>query len=115
MTDVKIEVDETNLEDLIVLGDDKLINILIEYPLDDGETVVKAKAKIKQLTMKEIRNIDLEKVTLETNIKILEKALFQQDETPFPKKLILELPVGVVFEVSREIMRISGMADMMGF
>ena len=44
-----IEVEETNLEDLILLGEDKLINVVIEYPTENGR--VTAKAKIKQLTI----------------------------------------------------------------
>ena len=48
MANTKIEVEETNLEDLILLGEDKLINIIIEYPTENGTTT--AKAKIKQLT-----------------------------------------------------------------
>jgi len=102
----KIEVEETSLEDLIVLGEDKLINILIEYPTEDGS--VKAKAKIKQLTMKELKNIDLTNVTAETSVDILEKGLFKQDGEPFSKELILNLPIGVVNAIGNEILRISG-------
>ena len=102
----KIEVEETSLEDLILLGEDKLINITIEYPTENGK--VKAKAKIKQLTMKELKNIDLRNITTETSIEILTKALFQQNGEPFSEDLILSLPIGVVNEISNEIMRISG-------
>lgn len=114
MTSPKIEVEETNLEDLILLGEDKLINIEIEYPTDDGKRV-KAKAKIKQLTMKELRNMDFNNVNLETAILILEKSLYKRDETPFGKELILELPVGVVTAISTKILEISGMDKDMGF
>lgn len=113
MSNAKIEVDETNLEDLILLGEDKLINILIEYPNETGN--IKAKAKIKQLTMKELKNIDLKNNSLETNIKILQKSLFKQDETPFDKNMILNLPVGVVNAISDEILKISGVEKNMGF
>lgn len=102
----KIMVEETNLEDLILLGEDKLINCTIEYPTENGS--VKAKAKIKQLTMKELKNINLEKPSLETNVEILNKALFKQDGTSFEKELILALPVGVVNALSEKIMEISG-------
>lgn len=115
MSNPKIEVEETNLEDLILLGEDKLTDILIEYPRDDG-TQIKAKAKIKQLTMKELKNIDLKNVNLETSIKILEKSLFKQDGTPFSKQLITSMPVGVVTAISQEIMKLSGMEqDIKGF
>ena len=110
----KIDVEETNLEDLILLGEDKLINIIIEYPTEND--TVKVKAKIKQLTMKELRNIDISKPSLETNVNILSKALFKQDETCFSKELILALPVGVVNEITRKILEVSGVnREDMGF
>lgn len=115
----KIEIDETNLEDLIILGDDKLINISIEYPKENDKGLienVKTKAKIKQLTLKELRNIDINNINLNTSVNILKKALFKQDETPFSEKLILALPVGVCFAITREIMKISGVnEDQLGF
>lgn len=110
----KIDVEETNLEDLILLGEDKLINIIIEYPTEND--TVKVKAKIKQLTMKELRNIDVSKPSLETNVNILSKALFKQDETPFEKELVLALPIGVVNEIATEILKVSGVdREDMGF
>lgn len=115
----KIEVEETNLEDLIILGEDKLFNILIEYPKEDedGQIVpVKTKAKIKQLTIKELRNIDVNNVNINTAITVLSKALFKQDETPFSKEVILALPIGVCFAITKEIFRISGVdEDILGF
>ena len=102
----KIDVEETNLEDLILLGEDRLINIIIEYPTEND--TVKVKAKIKQLTMKELRNIDVTKPSMETNVNILTKALFKQDETPFEKELVLALPIGVVNEIAKEILKVSG-------
>ena len=110
---INLEVEEINLEDLILLGDDKLINISITYPEErDGKIkMIKTKAKIKQLTMKELRNLNLDKINLETVIHILQKALFKQDETAFDKNLILDLPIGVCFAISKEIMRISGVDE----
>ena len=88
-------------------------NYLKEYPTEDGK--VQAKAKIKQLTMKELKNINLEKITAETSIQILEKALFKQDGTPFSKELILALPMGVVNALGNKIMEVSGAEQDMGF
>lgn len=110
--DVEIEIDEMNLEDLILLGEDKLINISIKYPKDDDEEVIKmvqTKAKIKQLTMKELRNINLDNIDMNAVVNILKKALFKQDETPFTKDLIYAMPIGVSVAIVKEIMRISGM------
>ena len=113
MSNAVIKMEETSLEDLILLGEDKLINITIEYPSENGK--VKAKAKIKQLTMRELKNINLEKPSLETNVAILSKALFKQDDSPFEKELILALPVGVVNAISEKIMEVSGVNQDMGF
>lgn len=108
-----IEVDEVNLEDLIILGDKKLINIKISYP-EEREGVIRivnSKAKIKQLTLKELKNVDINNITVDTAVSILRKALFKQDETLFSKELILALPIGVCFAITREIMRISGVDE----
>lgn len=111
----KIEIDEVNLEDLIILGDDKLINIKIEYPKKDG-SIVAAKAKVKQLTVTELRNLDLEHVTPETSIKILEKTLFKNDGSEFSKQELFLFPIGVVNAIANEILRLSGVNDeSMGF
>ena len=115
---INLEVEEVNLEDLILLGDDKLINISITYPEKiNGEVkMVKTKAKIKQLKMKELRNINVNNINLETVVTILNKALFTQDENAFSKDLILDLPIGVCFAISNEILRISGVDEkQMGF
>ena len=112
--DVKIVVDEVNLEYLIILGEDKLINILIEYPEENGEgliKIVRTKAKIKQLTLKELRNIDVNNINVNTVVNILSKALFKQDETLFSKELILAMPIGVCFAITKEIMKISGVDE----
>ena len=107
------------MEDLILLGDDKLINISITYPYEDKEGMihqVKTKAKIKQLTLKELRNIDFENINMNTMVNILNKSLYQQDETLFGKELILSLPVGVSAAITRKILEISGVdTDKMGF
>lgn len=108
MTDnPKIQIEETTLEDLILLGDNKLIDIEITYPLTNGKKT-SAKAKIKQLTMEELKNINLETPDLETYIAILRKSLYTQNEKPFKKELILKMPVGVVTELANTILEVSG-------
>lgn len=103
----KIMVEETNLEDLIVLGNDKLIDCKIEYPTTEG-TKVKAKVKLQQLTMKELKNINLKDRSFENSIRILSKTVYKQDGTLFGKDLIMALPVGVINELSDTIMELSG-------
>lgn len=107
---MKLEVEETNLEDLIILGTDKLINILITYPEEvDGKIeMVETRAKIKQLTIRDLKNIDLNNFNIEIVAKVLRKALFTQEEKPFGEKLILDAPIGVCIAIAKEIMRISG-------
>lgn len=111
---INLEVEEVNLEDLILLGEDRLINIKIEYPRENPDktiTMVRSKAKIKQLTLKEVKNLDLNNINLDTAVNILSKALFKQNEKPFTNELILSLPIGVCFAITREIMRISGVNE----
>ena len=107
MTNPKINVEETNLEDLILIGEDKHIPILIEFP--QGDTTVKAKALIKQLTLKEMDKINLNKNNpWKMNIEILHIALLKSNGENFTKEELLALPVGVVNAVSEEIMKASG-------
>lgn len=101
-----IKVEETNLEDLIILGEDKLIDCAIEFPTENGN--IKAKAKIKQLTMKELKNIDLQQATFETNINILCKSLYKTNNIPFTEEEILNMPLGVVNALSEAVMKLSG-------
>lgn len=101
-----IKVEDTNLEDLIILGEDKLIDCIIDFPTENGS--IKARAKIKQLTMKELKNIDLKDATFETNTKILSKSLFKTDGTGFTEEEILNMPLGVINDLSTEVMRLSG-------
>lgn len=115
---MKLEVEETNLEDLIILGTDKLINILITYPEEvDGKIeMIETRAKIKQLTIRDLKNIDLNNFNIEIVAKVLRKALFTQEEKPFGEKLILDAPIGVCIAIAKEIMRISGVdASQLGF
>lgn len=104
---------ELNLEDLIILGDDKKIPITITFPKGNGESV-KAKALIKQLTLKELGNVNTRNNNLlDTSKLILRKALFKQDGTVFSDAEIEVLPVGVIIAISNRIMEVSGMEEFM--
>lgn len=109
----KIEVKETQLEDLIILGNDKLMDIIIEYPKDDG-TFTRARAKIKQLTMKQLKNIDMNNINIAIAVQILKKSLYTIDEKPFTEDLILDMPVGIAIGITKEIMRVSGVDENVG-
>lgn len=98
------EEDEVSLEELILLGENKKIPIHIEYPLPDG-TTKKAKAFVKQLTMKEIEGIKVEDVN---NSTILQMALFKSNGDPFTPTLIKSLPIGVVNALLSKIFEVSG-------
>ena len=100
--------EEVNLEELLVLGEDKLIPIEITFPKADGNTV-KAKALIKQLTLKELDNIKLNNASVfESNILILEHALFKQNKSNFTREELLVIPLGVVNAISNKILEVSG-------
>lgn len=110
--EVNIEVDELNLEDLLILGDDKKIGIEIEFPIQDkkGEyKTVKTKAMVKQLTLKEINKLKLiNNNLLEQNLSILKRALFTSNGEPFPEDKLMILPLGVANAISEKILEISG-------
>lgn len=108
MASPRIEIEETNLEDLILLGEDKKIPIIIEYP--NGDTTIKAKALIKQLTLKEMDKIkpNSKNNAWEMSMKILETALLKQDGSNFSKEELLALPMGVVNAIAEQIMKASG-------
>lgn len=100
--------EEVNLEELLVLGEDKLIPIEISFPKSDGNSV-KAKALIKQLTLKELDNIKLNNASVfESNILILEHALFKQNKSNFTREELLVIPLGVVNAISNKILEVSG-------
>ena len=98
------EEGEVSLEELILLGEDKKIPIHIEYPLTDG-TTVKGKAFIKQLTMKQIEEINIDDLNY---MSILKRSLLQSDGEPFPPSKIRKLPIGVVKALIDKIFEISG-------
>ena len=106
--DINLKVDEFDLEDLIILGDDKKIPIHITFPKTDG-TKVRAKALIKQLTLKELDNLKINNTdVLETNMVILQRALFKTNGENFNKEELSVLPVGVVNAISNKILELSG-------
>ena len=107
---INIEVDEADLEDLLILGDDKKLLIEVEYPLEDGSGTVKARAMIKQLTLKEVNKLKLGKnsTLLQQNMAILERALFTVKEEPFPRDKLLILPVGVANAIAEKVLKWSG-------
>jgi hypothetical protein len=107
MASPRIEVEETNLEDLIILGEDKHIPISIEFP--NGENTIKAKALIKQLTLKEMDKIKLNKDNpWIMNMGILKVALLKTNGDNFTEAELSALPMGVVTAISTEIMKASG-------
>lgn len=109
MSGSKIKVEETNLEDLIILGEDCHIPVSIEFPKPNGEKT-KAKALIKQLTVKEMKKIQLKgKDELEIAIEVLNTALLKQDGSNFTREQILYLPLGVVRKLSGKILELSGL------
>lgn len=108
MTDSKIKVEETNLEDLIILGEDYHIPVSIEFPKPNGEKT-KAKALIKQITVKEMKKIQTKgKEDLDIAMEVLSVALLKQDGSNFSKEQISYLPLGVVRSLSDKILEVSG-------
>ena len=110
LTNVEMQ-EEFDLEELILLGDDKKIPILIEYPKPDGKRV-KAKALIKQLTINEIDTVKTKQENqLQAAMLVLQKALFKSNGEPFSKNELKRLPIGVLTEISDKILEISGINE----
>lgn len=108
---VELLEDIVNLEELILLGDEKRIPILIEYPLPDGKRV-KTKALVKQLTIKELDNMKFtEENLLPNSIRILQKAMFKQNGDNFKKAEIQKMPIGAVRAIANTILELSGVDE----
>lgn len=103
-----VETEEVNLEDLLVLGEEKRIPIHITFPNPDGETKSKAKALIKQLTLKELNRIQIGNDIAGSNMSILERALFKQNGDTFSRDELEVLPIGVVNAIATKILEVSG-------
>ena len=105
---VKLQAKEVSLEELIVLGNKKKIPITIEYPLETGE-IVKAKALIRQLTLRELEGVKLQQKTLiESNIRLLRMAFFKSNGDQWKDAELMSLPLGVINNVARKILEVSG-------
>lgn len=103
-----VEHEEVNLEDLLVLGEEKKIPIHITFPNPDGETTSNAKALIKQLTLKELDSLRVDSNVASSNMSILEKALFKQNGDNFTRSELEVLPIGVVNAIATKILEVSG-------
>ena len=103
-----VETEEVNLEDLLVLGEEKKIPIHISFPNPDGETKSNAKALIKQLTLKELDSLRMDNNVANSNMSILGKALFKQNGDTFTRKELEVLPIGVVNAIATKILEVSG-------
>ena len=103
-----VETEEVNLEDLLVLGEEKHIPIHITFPNPDGETTSNAKALIKQLTLKELNRIQISNDVASSNMSILERALFKQNGDTFSRSELEVLPIGVVNAIATKILEVSG-------
>ena len=103
-----VESEEVNLEDLLVLGEENRIPIHIKFPNPDGVTTSNAKALIKQLTLKELNQIKVSNNIADSNISILERALFKQNGDNFTGKELEVLPIGVVNAIATKILEVSG-------
>ena len=103
-----VETEEVNLEDLLVLGEEKKIPIHISFPNPDGETTSNAKALIKQLTLKELDKLKIKGNMVDSNMIILHEALFKQNGDTFTRNELEVLPIGVVNAIATKILEVSG-------
>ena len=103
-------VEEMNLEDLIILGVDKKIPLIVEYPNIDG-TKTAAKLFCKQLTLRELENVNTSSNNLQDILPVLRKTLFKQNGDNFSKPELMEMPIGVLKALMIKIFELSGMHD----
>lgn len=104
---MKIVEETTNLEDLIILGEDKKIPITIEFP--NGEQKIKAKALIKPLTLGEIDDIQINQDNLlKAQMQILKGNLLKSNGKQFTEEELEAFPIGVIKTISERIMEVSG-------
>lgn len=104
----KIEMETANLEDLLVLGDDKLIRVVVEFPISDTETT-KGAVLVKQLTMHDLDNLKTTQDSIAVAKYILTKCLFTNEREVYTSEMVDSLPIGVVYALSEKIMEISGL------
>lgn len=104
----KLQVEEVNLEDLIILGADKKIPIEVTYPTTDGGKTT-AKLFCKQLTLREMENVNSSSNNIQDLIPVLRKTLFKQNGDNFSKPELMELPIGVLQALLIKIFELSGM------
>lgn len=103
-------IEEMNLEDLIILGADKKIPLIVEYPNIDG-TKTAAKLFCKQLTLRELENVNTSSNNLQDILPVLRKTLFKQNGDNFSKPELMEMPIGVLKALMIKIFELSGMHD----
>jgi len=107
----KVEIEEVGLEELIVLGEHKKTPIHITYPNEDG-TKTKSKALIRQLTLKELDKVKVNKKNIiNLNREILKLGLFKSTGDKFTTEEINFLPLGVVKTVAEAILEYSGIDE----
>ena len=104
---MKVKKEQTNLEDLIILGAEKKVNIIIEFPVEDKK--VEASAKISPLTLEELDEINvLEEDYLKMQMEVLKTNLFKNNGDNYSEEELKVFPIGVINNIVQEIMKISG-------
>lgn len=104
---MKIQTEQTNLEDLIILGAEKKVNIIIEFPVDDRK--VEASAKIKPLTLEELDDLNInEQDYLKMQMEVLKNNLFKNNGETYSEEELKAFPIGIINKIVQKIMEISG-------
>lgn len=104
---MNIDIDEEifDLESLIVDGTNAKVPVEINY---DNK---KFGAILKPLTNVEWNNasrVGFKNHKTTTELELLKKGLFTRNDEPFPEKVLVKLPQGVVNALFKELARISG-------
>jgi len=113
----ELENEEYDFETLILQGAETTVPIMVNYPIYNGEEIeyVPLTAIIKPITNVDANNAyskglaNSNKTT--ANIEIVKKGLFTKDMKPFKPELVEKMPTGVVDEICKQIMKISGISQ----
>ena len=95
-----------NLEEVITKGKEAKIPYEFKYPNTDKIVGVQIRPLTTEEYTKAIKQGQLANHNL--FIEILKIGLFDMEGNPFPQEILLELPAGVVADISTKITEISG-------
>ena len=100
---VEVEFEENGIEDLLIEDDDELTQMTVK--VNETEFV----AYISQVKYGEIVKVKNAPDAVEVGRQIIKNHLFTSDKKPMSNESIDKLPAGAIVQITKGIMKISGM------